>query len=179
MSSFMNNIRAIIKMAEENNGFISIKGYVSKSSGQVADFIVQPLGDQGYIKKVKQALEQAKQLVKPKDFSQETWDVALAEKIASYEKTLGEGHGRKDSFSKEKKGFYGHDDNDAVYIRNVVKVSKKVHVEGEFKKVNSRPKTIVKKWIHDQTCLKTYQATFKLEEGTFDKVTYKGTSFEG
>jgi hypothetical protein len=179
MSSFMNNIHQIVKLAQENHGFISINGYVSKGSGQVANFQVQPLGADGYHRLVRESIEQAPSLERPIHFDEETWKQALKEQIASWQKTLDGGHDRKDNFSKEKKGFYGHADNDSVYIRNFVVVNKKVIKKGEFKAVNSRPKTLAKKHILKQVPLGKYQGQMKLDEGGFDNVKYNGIIIEG
>ena len=177
--SAMDNIREIVRLASTNHGFISIKSYESGGSGQVADFLVQPLGENGYANLLEKSIVEAKKLERPSKFDEELWNKALTAQIASWEKTLGEGHDRKDNYSKGEKAFYGHEDNDAVYIRNFVIVKKTVTTEGEFKTVKSRPLTICKKHIRKNVSLSKYQANLKLEIGKFASVKYNGVTISG
>ena len=140
MKAEMANIREIVRLATTNHGFISVKGYHSRSNGQIANFTLQPLGANGYENLLKKSIDEAKKLKRPTEkFSEEVWQKAMEGQIASWEKSLGEGHGRKNNYSSEDKGFDNHSENDALYIRNVVVIKKDVTTEGEFKSVKSRP----------------------------------------
>ena len=179
MSAEMNNIREIIRLASTNNGFISIKGYESSSSGQVANFLVQPLGKDGYEKMIRKAMLEAPLMKRPSEYDEELWAKAQEGQMKSWQKTLDGEIRRKNNYVKEEKAFYGHADNDAVYIKNFVTVKKEVTTQGVFKKVNSAALTLAKKYIRNQSCLKKYGATLKLEIGKFESVKYKGVTIIG
>jgi len=178
-------LRTAIKEIEKNNGFIAITGYRSKS-GQVANVTVQPLGPDGYHRLVRESVMQVRSgnVVKPDGIEQSVWEQAIESQLASWEKTLNGGHGRKDNYMKEdgKKEFYTHAkaDQDVVYVRNVRIISKKVTTEGTYKKVNSRPLTIAKSKLVKQTPVSKYQATYKLHDENgkkFEAIAFKNQKF--
>jgi len=171
------SIREEIATATANNGFIAVAGYKSKS-GQVANITLQPLGSGGYHRLIHEsiALVESGNVVKPNNISEEVWGVAVNEQLASWRKTLDGGHGRRNGYKQKSKGFYGHDrdesEDTAVYIRNVVVVSKTILEKGEFKEVKSRDKTLAKKALVRQTPLAKYQACLKLREGYFSRLAW-------
>jgi hypothetical protein len=179
MSASMDNVRTIITLAETNNGFIHIKGYESRGSGQIADVTVQPLGEKGYEKLLNEAIADSASFVKPDGVDDELWNKALTAQIKSWQKSLDGEHNRKNNFEKQEKGFYGHSENDAIYIKNVVIVKKEVIKKGEFKKVNSAPLTILKAKIRKMSRIGKYQGSYKLEMGTFESVSFKGVKIKG
>jgi hypothetical protein len=100
-------------------------------------------------------------------------DEAIEKQCESWRKTLEGGHGRKDQFSKENKGFYTHAKNgDVVTVRNVRIIRKDVVVEGDQPATKSRPLTIAKKLLVGQTPMYFYQGSFKLDPNKFDKITF-------
>ena len=174
----LNTLEAQIDAIRTNNGFVSIRGYKSES-GRVANILVQPLGENGYTRLVKESLDQVKagNVTKPDNVDQDVWDKAIESQSASWEKTLGEGHGRKDNFEKkeDKKEFYKHADNgDTMYIKNIRIMRKDVITEGVFKPVNSRPLTIAKKLLVKQTPVNKYKGCFILGKGKFDSLHIQG-----
>jgi hypothetical protein len=177
-SAEMANVREIIRLASTNHGFISVNGYTSKS-GQIANITVQPLGADGYHKLIAKSIAEAPQLERPSKFDEETWAKALEGQIKSWQKTLDGGHERKNNFTKESKGFDNHAENDAVYIRNFVIISKDVTTEGEYKTVNSAPLTKAKGYLRKNTAVGKYQGQMKLEIGTFNTVKFKGATIKG
>ena len=173
-------IRTQINEAKENHGFIAIRGYRSES-GRIANVTLQPLGPDGYHNLIRKSIAQveAGDVVKPSDIDQDVWDAAIASQLASWQKSLAGEHDRKDKFTKDAKGFYSHDEQgDVITVRNVRIIRKDVIVEGEFKKVNSRPLTIAKSKLVKQTEVGNYQGSFKLEVGKFDRIRFNRTEIE-
>jgi hypothetical protein len=171
-------IRDVLITAKTNNGFISIVGYKS-ANGNVANFLVQPLGEHGYLNKIKECLEFIKTLEIPDQFEYNTWCQAVIEKIASWEKSLAGEHKRINKFNKVNKGVYTHDDSKAVYIKNVVTVLHQPIVVSEKKHVNSSQLTLAKNYINDLSPLGAYKSCFKLVQGNFEKVAFNKIVIEG
>lgn len=170
-------IKKIIVDAETNHGFISIRGYENQK-GAVTNYLVQPLGEHGYHRILNECLEKVDD-VPNKGFDDDVFEKAKAELKASWTKSLNGGHGIKNNYSKENKGFYSHSENESVYIRNVVIVSKKVLIEGVYPKVNSAQKTIAKRYIKKQLPIGKFQNTFKLTSGKFETVAFNKNLVEG
>jgi hypothetical protein len=160
---------SVIAQAETNHGFISVVGYVTED-GKIANYTLQPLGEYGYHKIVKEAIEM--EIENPK-FSKETWEKALASQRASWQKTLDGGHGKKDNFQKVDKGFYLKDGY--IYIRNVIVIKSKTIQEGEYKPKKFKNDFFeAKDYIRRQAKrLKKYRATFKIAEGKFQDIKFK------
>jgi hypothetical protein len=170
--------RSIVNLAKTNHGFISIHKYRAKN-GNIANYLVQPLSATGYISKIEQALEFAVNVTKPIQFDQDTWDIALNQQIASWSKTLrGEQH-KVNKFTKIDKGLYDHEDNDFVYIRNVVLVNYEAVDVKPKKHVNSAQKTLAKQWLVKNSPLSTYGVSFTLEQGNFETVSFNKLVIEG
>jgi len=163
-------INALIEETRENKGFISIKGY-ENAKGAITDYIVQPLGPNGYKRLIQESLDQINNIENTK-FDKEVFNAAKSELIASFEKTLNDEHNRVNNYSKEKTGFYSHEDNDCTYIRNLVVVRRIVRVPGEYKEVKSRPKTLAKNFIRRNLPISKYQGTFKLDSSKFDEIRF-------
>lgn len=174
-------IREKIAETKTNHGFIAINGYRSEA-GRVMNVTLQPLGDNGYHNLIRQSIEQVEKgdIVKPESVDQEVWDEAIQSQMESWQKSLAGEQGRLNKFSKDEKGFYTHDEQgDTITVRNVRIIRKEIIVEGEYKTVNSRPLTIAKKLLVAQTPVSTYQGSFKLEVGKFDRIRFNRTEIQG
>jgi hypothetical protein len=157
-----------------NHGFISIKGYRNQK-GDVCNYLVQPLGDGGYIRIVKESLEQIDAIENNK-FTEDIFKQAVEEMKVSFNKTLNDEHNITNNYTKETKGFYSHEENDAIYVKDIVIVKREELVKGERKKVNSREKTLAKKYLKNKLPIGKYQGTFKLDKDKFEQITFNKTS---
>jgi len=185
-------IRDVVESAKTNHGFICLTGYQS-DTGKLANFVLQPYGENGYVRLVRESLEvlERQELDLPEELhdqliSQATWNEAILEQIASFRKTLDGGHGRKDRKEKIDKGFYELDGS--VYVANVRIV--KVHETDEqaehnatldpakVKKVPVSAKAKAKKWLRDNTPVSNYRGQFRLDADKFDRIAFSGTVIE-
>jgi len=157
-----------------NHGFISIKGYTT-AKGDVCNYLVQPLGDGGYIRIVKESLEQI-DAIKNNNFTEDIFKKAIEEMKVSFNKTLNDEHNRTDNYSKETKGFYSHEENDAIYVKDIVIVKREQLVKGEHKQVKSAEKTLAKQYLRNNLPIGKYQGTFKLDKDKFEQITFNKTS---
>ena len=57
----MRNIKTIVELSKENNGFISVTGYCS-SNGKVADYVLQPTSREGYHNRIRKSIEAVKKM---------------------------------------------------------------------------------------------------------------------
>jgi len=175
----------VIKLAETNHGFIGIRGYVSET-GREANYVLQPYGENGYIRLVQESLEQLQngEVEKPKKvfgeaIDTETWEEAVSEQIASFEKTLAGGHGRKDRKEKEDKGFYSIDGIPFVFNVRVVSYNEtpeqaenNAALGDKIKKIPKSLKAKAKKHIRTSVKLGGYRGMFKLDPSKFDRLAW-------
>jgi hypothetical protein len=177
-------IYSIIEDARNNNGFVAISDYVSES-GRVADVTIQPLGPTGYLRLIKESIAAIDNgdIVRPDWIDAELWDKAVTSQVASWVKTLNNEHNRRNGYSQESKGMYSHDRDDsedtAVYIRNLVIISKTVKVEGEYGEDKRRPLTVAKAFIRNAAPVGKYQGNFKLRRGYFSRLAWDNHVVEG
>jgi len=168
-------INTLILETRTNHGFISIKGYVN-SQGAVTNYLVQPLGENGYKNLIQKSIDEIDQLENKKEFDEVIFKLAKKELKESFNKTLNDEHNITNNYSKETKGFYSHEDNDATYIRNIVIVKREVLIEGEKKVVKSREKTLAKNYLKNRLPIGKYQGCFKLDSSKFEQLTFNKTS---
>lgn len=182
-----------IRHAETNHGFIGLTDYVS-DSGHRANYVIQPYGPNAYNRLVQESLDQLRndEIEKPsqvfgEDLDDETWKQAVAEQIASFEKTLGKGHQRKSSRVKVDKGFYAIDG--IPYVFNIRLVSyhetpeQKAHnssLGDAIEKVPKKLKSKAKAFIRNAVALSNYRGQFRLEAGKFKRIAFgkNSISFE-
>jgi len=175
----------VIKLAETNHGFIGIKGYVS-DTGREADYVVQPYGENGYIRLVNESLAQLEndEIAMPKTvhgeaMDAETWKMAVAEQIESFRKTLDGGHGRADRKEKVDKGFYAIDDVPYVfnirvvsYRENEQQAANNLALGDKIKKIPVSLKAKAKDYIRKYVKMGGYRGMFKLDPSKFDRIAW-------
>ena len=185
-------IRAIVEKAETNNGFICLTNYHSET-GRIANYVLQPYGPLAYPRLVRESLEMLERqtLDLPKQVhgeavSQEVWNAAMLEQIASFRKTLDGGHDREDRKVKIDKAFYELDGS--VYVANVRIVT--THETPEQKahnasldqdKIHRVPKSVMAKakdWLRKSTPVSSFCGQFRLDEDKFDRIAFSGIAIE-
>ena len=169
------DINELILGVKENHGFISIKGYTT-AKGEVANYLVQPLGDNGYINIINKSLVELENVKNEKGFSQDVFEQAKIELETSFNKTINNEHNKTDNYNKEKKGFYGHSKSDSLYIKDIVIIKKVTITKGEKKIVKSAEKTLAKKYIRNKLSIGKYQGTFKLDSSKFEELSFNNTT---
>lgn len=159
----MKNTNLIDKFNGLNGAkFIGINNYTAKTSGEVANHTINTnISVQSAKEKDLEALKSVttndlQMLVKQSDIALDVYEVALSEMIASAEKNLScdfedrskHSQAASNAFvSLTKNGSVKlHKETLAIHIFGM-HVSKEVIIKGEYKKVNSKPKTIAKKNI--------------------------------
>jgi hypothetical protein len=174
-----------ISQAETNHGFIGLTDYHS-DTGRRANYVLQPYGPNGYHRLVEQSLEQLRngeiempETVFGETVDQETWEQAVSEQIASFEKTLDGGHERNQKRVKVDKGFYSIDDTPYVFNVRVVSVhstpEQKRHNDALGEKVKRIPKSLkakCKEYIRRAVVLGGYRGQFRLEPSKFKKIAF-------
>lgn len=159
----MRNLREVKSQFSTINGakFITVNGYESKSSGEVANHNLNvnisvenaKVADLETLKNF--PASQLNEIADKVGASKEDALRAIEELIVSAEKNLSkdkadrtaQSQGQTDSYVSLGKGLRLHVDTLEVYISGFAN-SKKVIVEGTYKTVNSKPKTLVKKAIN-------------------------------
>lgn len=169
------DINDLILDVKENHGFISIKGYTT-AKGEKANYLVQPLGNNGYINIINKSLAELENVKNEKGFSQDVFEQAKKELEESFNKTLNNEHQRTNNYNKEKKAFYGHSKEDCLYIKNIVIIKKETIKQGDKKQVKSAEKTLAKKHIRNKLAIGKYQGTFKLDSSKFEELTFNNTT---
>ena len=173
-------ITDVIKMTEENFGFICISRYESEE-GEIASFCVQPLGENGYINLIEKSIKWGCNIDNPfQDISDDIWEEARKSQIKSWENTLvkeKEDSLKEKPFTKIKRGFYYNHKRDCTSVFNVVIINKKIHQKGN-KKDPSKPFFIVKKWLRDNGPVGRYRGTFNLIPGKFKRIAWNGNFIE-
>lgn len=156
----LNDLKKLISSLNELKGarFIGVKNYIAKSSGEVADHVVNINVD--YVKSKARDLEKLKSLtvndvmliIKETGYSFETVNTAMYELLNSLEKAVNgevksnQSKAQSDAYTKIANGVKVHNKTGQIYIY-AMGVSKKVIVKGEYKKVNSSEKTLAKRAI--------------------------------
>ena len=174
-----------ISEAETNHGFIGLTDYES-NTGRRANYIIQPYGQDAYIRLVRESLEQleAGTIEMPSQVYGETvtkdvWEQAVAEQIASFEKTLNGGHNRQNCKVKVNKGFYAIDD--IPYIFNVRIVSyfetneQSAHnatLGDKIKRIPKNLKSKIKAYIRNSVALSNYRGQFQLSPDKFKRIAF-------
>ncbi len=162
-------------------GFVHIRGYEAKKSGEVAHHTIN--GSVSWKDTLFRALE-ALTLVTAENVAKDCkacgGDVDLARKAlnevkASFQKSynrLDDGQGTTSNYEYHAPGVATLPDDDTLYIWGLC-VRKEVVTPGTYPKVNSRPKTIVKRYIEGLTPASKFRR-FKLVKGTYDYVSIDG-----
>lgn len=185
----MSNLKNVRKQFETVSGakFVSINGY-ENSKGEVANHIIN----------VNVSVENAKvkDLETLKNFPANELNIiadkvgaskedalrAIEEMVASAEKNLSkdkadrtaQSQGQTDAYVSLGKGLRLNLDNMEVYVSGFAN-SKVILVEGEYKHVNSKPKTLVKKAI--TKTLKMYNFR-NLKLGNAESLTVTGSTIQ-
>ena len=105
------------------------------------------------------------------DLARKALDEVRASFRKSYDKLQG-GQGTTSNYEYLAPGVATLPDDDTLYIWGLG-VGKEVVTPGEYKSVNSRPKTLVKRWIERLTPASKFKR-FKLTPGTYDYVSVNG-----
>jgi hypothetical protein len=161
--------------AASKGGTLHIRGYRS-AAGAESNYTVKFLGPNGYRDLVREslALLRAGKVTNP-GFSHEDWGQAVAEKDASWEKTLG-GETAPKNYAKplaEHEGYETYLDAPDTYIlRNLMKVSEEIVTAGEEKFVKSAAKTLAKAAIDKMLPISKYLGQLNLVPGKYTSVTY-------
>jgi len=187
---FKKLLKNIIEKAETNHGFICVTNYVSEN-GRRCNYVLQPYGSDAYHRLVEESLIMLERGIcdlpnrlDGEEISQNIWNEAILEQIASFRQTLDGGHGKADNKVKIAKGFY--EQNGSIYVTNVRII--KVHETKEQRQYNSRicyekdkPKSLkakAKRYLRDITPVGNYRGQFRLDADKFDKIAFSGTSIE-
>lgn len=142
--------------------FIGIRNYVSTSTGEISNVVVNV--NVSYENAVKFDLESLQAIEsndleiigKSKGLDLEQVKKAHAELIISFTNKVegietNQSKGQKDAYINLGKGLRLHKDTLNLYVWGFVQ-SKEIVKEGEYKKVNSSDKTIAKRVIEKQFC---------------------------
>lgn len=150
MTDFKNRALELFSGAKPGSQFLSIRGYVSESSGEVADFSV--VFGASYSNALKRSegilVDLDLSTVTGEGFSHDDVVAAHGELLASVRKSL-EKPGENPGYTKA--GYYEpvcdgvkfSPENGKLYVYGM-RVHKRVIVEGTYKKVKSAPKTLAK-----------------------------------
>jgi len=186
----MKNLKEVKSRFSTVNGakFIAVNGYESKSSGEVANHNINVNISVENAKKADlETLKnfpasQLNEIAAKVGASKEDAVRAIEELIAAAEKNLSkdkadrtaQSQAQTDSYVSLGKGLRLHLDTMEVYVSGFAN-SKTIIVEGTYKTVNSKPKTLVKKAINKT--LKMYKfRNFKL--GQADSLTVTGSTIQ-
>jgi len=150
-----------------NSSFISILDYVSKTSGEVANHVINvnisimtaKLADLEKLKNLSEA--ELVKIAEASKFALETVKLAYSEMLASAEKNVSanvedrtkQSQAQSDAFIFITPAIRLHKETLALHIFGQA-ISKKVLVEGTYKAVNSSDKTLAKKAIKKQLDLR-------------------------
>ena len=166
----------IIKMTEENYGFICISKYKSEE-GEISSYCLQPLGEDGYINLIKKSIDWGLKIDNPfQNISDDIWERAKRSQIESWKNTLAkkdEESLKENAFTKIKRGFYYNHKRDCASVFNVIIINKKVHQKGN-KKEPSKSYFIAKKWLRDNGPIGKYRVTFNLIPDNFKRIAWNG-----
>jgi len=161
-------------------GFVHIRNYVSKTSGEVAHHTIN--GRVSYKDTLSRALEILSKLDE-KTISAECSDCidldmakdALKEQRDSFQKSwqkLEDDQGTTSNYEYLAPGVATLPNDDTLYIWGLG-MSKDVVTPGSYPARKSRAKTLVKKWIRDLTPVAKFRR-FQLTPGTYDYVSING-----
>jgi hypothetical protein len=159
--------------------FIGINNYVATSNRvkpETANYVINTnINEMNAKKKDLETLKkfpasQLLEIAKKCGASKEEAMKAVEELIVSKEKNLStnieertnQSKGQTDAYTQLGKGLKFHNETGVLYVTGLVQ-SKKVIIEGEYKKVNSAPKTLVKKAIERTLRMSKYR-TFKISQ---------------
>jgi len=167
------SIIEVLRRARKTGGLIRITGYCS-SDGSVGDYVIRMLGSEGYRTLVQASLKSlmAQEVAKPDLVDGDTWLLAKNEQVESWGKTLSGEHSREfNTQYQDVDGLYARSEAEpeTVMLRNLELVDKKQTVKGE-REVNSKAKTLAKKYIVDNTPMGKYLGQMKLSPGKFEAV---------
>lgn len=154
---------------------LSIHGYVS-SKGDVFDYTVRLLEDDGYRRLIQESLDKRDLLTPPEDMNPETemvdWQVALREQLESWKKSLEGGHHRETRpLTKEGAIWVDETQPDVIILKNLYCVECKPRQETV--PVKSAAKTRFKNHIRAQCPIGNYLGQLNLKEGKFECVIYR------
>jgi hypothetical protein len=162
-------------------GFIHIHNYESKKSGEIAHHTIN--GSVSWKNTLFRALETLA-LVSVESIAADCkacgGDIDLARKALNEVKTsfqksydrLENDQGTTSNYDYLAPGVATLPDEDSLYVWGLC-MHKEVVSPGVFKNVNSRPKTLVKRWIERLTPASKFRR-FKLTPGTYDHVSIDG-----
>ena len=168
-------------MSAPRGGFVHIRNYVAKKSGEVAHHTIN--GSVSWENTLFRALEALSSVevatiakdCKACDGDEDLARKALAEVKDSFRKQyqrLQDGQGTTSNYEYLAPGVATLPDDDTLYIWGL-SVGKEIVTPGTYKEVNSRPKTLVKRFIERLTPACKFRR-FKLTPGTYDYVSVNG-----
>jgi hypothetical protein len=165
-------IRETIKSAKLSKRPLLIRGYVD-SSGTVKDLVISFANN--YRSLAEQSLKLLPKLEKPSHIDSDHWHSAYDELFNSYMNYLsnppGQGGGFNGGIVINVDGCTYTSDVSAidtlVVICDVEKISETILHQGEVKVVQSRAKTLAKKWIKEQLPENAYIPRLNLSAGKF------------
>lgn len=163
--------------------FVSILGY-RNSKGELSNH--QVLFRVSYENCVQKSLVQLKAIdleaIELKGFTLDDLKKTKDELVASFNNTLTAGPGNNKNYTNKDtyepvydsegnavKGLKLHSEDDVVHITGVFRIHKTVLEAGEYKKVNSRPKTLAKKALQKHLDVSKW-GQYKLTPDNFDKI---------
>lgn len=183
-------IKQIVSKFSELNGasFVGIKGYESSTSGEIANHVVN--ANFSYenavnkdIKSLKNISDDDIQVVMDKGFSRELIMTAVNKLTTSFENNQNSETRSNQSIAQEEaylhitNGIKLHLESGKLHIYAMA-VSKKVLVEGEHKKVNSRELTLCQNAIKKQLDFSTTKyRTFIIDDTMLSSVKMSGEEF--
>ena len=161
--------------AASKGGTLHIRGYRT-GDGAEMNYTVRLLGSGGYKDLVKESLSLLREgKVFNNGFSHEDWGQAVAEKDASFQKTL-DGETAPRNFARammEHEGYSSYENEpDTFILRNLYKVSEECVTPGQAKTVKSAAKTLAKASIDKQLPIGKYLGQLNLAPGKYISVTH-------
>ena len=164
-----------------NGGFVHIRNYTAKTSGEVAHHTINgSVSWEATLLRSLEALSEVTAQDVADNCSDCEGDLALAKKAldevrASYQKSYDKivnDEGSDSNYEYLAPGVATLPNDDTLFIWGLC-MRKEVVTPGEYKKVNSRPKTLVKKYIQRLTPASKFRR-YKLTEGTYEYVSING-----
>lgn len=170
--------------------FLGIKNYESKSSGEIADHVI--LTNFSYKNAVKRDLQKLQVITENEKirlainsgFSIDLINEAIEKLSTSFinnqneETKSNQSKAQTDAFTRINEAIKIHNETGQVYIYGL-HIKKNVHVDGEYKKVNSRPLTLCQNWLKKELNFSTSKyRQFIVDKNMLSAVNLNGESFQ-
>jgi hypothetical protein len=178
MSKFFKNTVNFFSGFSPKSQFVTIHGYKSKESGEVADYsVVFGFNYSNAVKKSIKIIEETPTIVCDL-FSEEISLKSKNDILLSLQETLSRGVGYNSAYTKQ--DYYEHilpgikysSQSDTLYM-DCLKIHKRVIEKGVFKKVNSKPLTIAKNQYRSMLPISKIRE-FRLTEDSFKYLSLGG-----